>query len=211
MLAAAVATALLVFAQTYEQFLVAALGAGLAGGVVCRGRRLCVAVLSAEQARARALGIFGVGNVGAAVTKFVAPFVMVALGWQAVALAWAAALAIMAVVFWFSSEDDPVLVKRRREGAPQRSLAAEFALLRDIRVWRFGLYYFFSFGAFVALTLLAAALSDRRVQFRHQDGRHGGCRLLDPASIFRAYGGTLSDKVGARDRDVLDTWRLGRS
>ncbi len=38
-------------------------------------------------------------NVGAAVTKFVAPFVLVAFGWQMVAVVWAAALVVMAVVF----------------------------------------------------------------------------------------------------------------
>ena len=72
-----------------------------------------------------ALGIFGVGNVGAAVTKFVAPFVLLAWGWQAVALIWAAALAVMAVVFWFTTDDDPVIRERRSTGAaPQRSFLA---------------------------------------------------------------------------------------
>lgn len=207
MLAAAVATALLVFAQTYEQFLVAALGVGLAGGSFAVG----VAYVSRfypQSKQGTALGIFGVGNVGAAVTKFVAPFVMVAFGWQAVALAWAAALAIMAVVFWFSSEDDPVLVKRRKEGAPQRSLAAEFAPLRDVRVWRFGLYYFFSFGAFVALTLWLPRYLIGVYSFDIKTAGMVAAAYSIPASIFRAYGGTLSDKVGAR---TVMYWTLGVS
>ena len=77
---AAVATSLLVFAQTYEQFLLAALGVGLAGGSFAVG----VAYVSRfypQNKQGTALGIFGVGNVGAAVTKFLAPFVMVAFGW----------------------------------------------------------------------------------------------------------------------------------
>ena len=36
------------------------------------------------------------GNALIAVTKFVAPFVLVAFGWQMVAVVWASALAIMA-------------------------------------------------------------------------------------------------------------------
>ncbi|MEO7223328.1 MAG: MFS transporter, partial [Devosia sp.] len=197
MLAAAVATALLVFAQTYEQFLLAALGVGLAGGSFAVG----VAYVSRfypQNKQGTALGIFGVGNVGAAVTKFVAPFVMVAFGWQAVALAWAAVLAIMAVIFWFSTEDDPVLVKRRKEGAPQRSLAVEFAPLRDLRVWRFGLYYFFSFGAFVALTLWLPRYLIGVYGFDIKTAGMVAAAYSIPASIFRAYGGTLADKVGAR-------------
>ena len=75
MLAAAAATFLLSFAQTYPQFLLAALGVGIAGGSFAVG----VAYVSRFYPAGRqgtALGIFGVGNVGAAVTKFAAPFLM---------------------------------------------------------------------------------------------------------------------------------------
>ncbi|HEY9012616.1 MAG TPA: nitrate/nitrite transporter [Devosia sp.] len=207
MLAAAVATSLLVFAQTYEQFLLAALGVGLAGGSFAVG----VAYVSRFYPQSRqgtALGIFGVGNVGAAVTKFLAPFVMVAFGWQAVALAWAGTLAVMAVVFWFTTEDDPVLVKRRQEGAAPRRLAAEFEPLRDVRVWRFGLYYFFSFGAFVALTLWLPRYLIGVYGFDIATAGMVAAAYSIPASIFRAYGGALSDKVGAR---TVMYWTFGVS
>jgi NNP family nitrate/nitrite transporter-like MFS transporter len=207
MLAAAIATALLVFAQTYEQFLVAALGVGLAGGSFAVG----VAYVSRfypQKQQGTALGIFGAGNVGASVTKFVAPFVMVAFGWQAVALSWAAVLAVMAVVFWFITEDDPVLIKRRQEGAPQRSLAAEFAPLKDIRVWRFGLYYFFAFGAFVALTLWLPRYLIGVYGFDIKTAGMVAAAYSIPASLFRAYGGSLSDKVGAR---TVMYWTFGVS
>ena len=69
-----------------------------------------------KEKQGTALGIFGAGNVGAAVTKFFAPFVMVAYGWQMVAQVWAAGIAIMAVVFWFTTTDDPVLRARRARG-----------------------------------------------------------------------------------------------
>src|SRR5689334_6866139 len=145
MLAAAIATALLALAQSYEQLLIAALGVGIAGGSFAVG----VAYVSRFFPAARqgtALGIFGVGNIGASVTKFVAPSVLIAWGWQSVALIWAAVLAVMAVIFWVLSEDDPVLKQRRITGTPARSFIAEFAPLKDLRVWRFGLYYFFAFG-----------------------------------------------------------------
>jgi NNP family nitrate/nitrite transporter-like MFS transporter len=207
MLAAAIATSLLVFAQTYEQFLIAALGVGLAGGSFAVG----VAYVSRfypQKQQGTALGIFGAGNVGASVTKFVAPFVMVAFGWQAVALSWAAVLAVMAVVFWLTTEDDPVLVKRRQEGAPQRSLAAEFAPLKDIRVWRFGLYYFFAFGAFVALTLWLPRYLIGVYGFDIKTAGMVAAAYSIPASLFRAYGGSLSDKVGAR---TVMYWTFGVS
>ena len=81
MLAAAVATFLLVYAHTYVQFLIAALGVGVAGGSFAVGIAYVSRWYSAEK-QGTALGIFGAGNVGAAVTKFCAPFVLVAYGWQ---------------------------------------------------------------------------------------------------------------------------------
>jgi MFS transporter, NNP family, nitrate/nitrite transporter len=198
MLAAALATFLLAFATTYPQMLIAALGVGLAGGSFAVG----VAYVSRFYPAARqgtALGIFGVGNVGAAVTKFAAPFLLLAWGWQSVALIWAAALAIMAVVFWLTTEDDPVIRERRISGAKApRSFLAEFAPLKDIRVWRFALYYFFAFGAFVALALWLPRYLIGVYGFDIATAGMIGAAYSIPASIFRAYGGVLSDRIGAR-------------
>jgi NNP family nitrate/nitrite transporter-like MFS transporter len=84
MLCAAVATWLLSYAYDFTTFLLAALGVGIAGGSFSVG----VAYVSKwfpKEKQGTALGIFGAGNVGSAVTKFLAPVVMVTLGWHAVA------------------------------------------------------------------------------------------------------------------------------
>src|SRR5262245_11453815 len=138
MIAAAVATWLLTYAYDYPTFLLAALGVGIAGGSFAVG----IAYVSRWYEASRqgtALGIFGAGNVGAAVTKFLAPFVMVAWGWKSVAEIWAAALVVMAVVFWFTTTDDPQLAERRRAGIKPEPLSAMMAPLRNIQVWRFSL------------------------------------------------------------------------
>ena len=198
MLAAAVATFLLAFAETYTQMLVAALGVGLAGGSFAVGVAYVSRFYPAHR-QGTALGIFGVGNVGAAVTKFLAPFALLAWGWQSVALIWAAALAVMAVVFWFTTEDDPLLRQRHLTGAaPARSFLAEFEPLSDIRVWRFALYYFFAFGAFVALALWLPRYLIGVYGFDIATAGMIGAAYSIPASIFRAYGGVLSDRIGAR-------------
>ena len=113
MLSAAVATWLLTFAYDYPTFLLAALGVGIAGGSFAVGIAYVSKWYPIEQ-QGTALGIFGAGNVGAAVTKFVAPFIMVAYGWKAVANVWALAIAVMAIVFWLATKDDPQLAARRK-------------------------------------------------------------------------------------------------
>ncbi len=197
MLSAAVMAALLTLAYDYPTFLLAALGVGIAGGSFSVGVAY-VAKWFPKEKQGTALGIFGAGNVGAAVTKFAAPVIMVAYGWKTVALIWAAALLVMAVIFFLFTKDDPDLARRRATGAKPEPLSAMMEPLKNIQVWRFSLYYFFVFGAFVALALWLP---------RYLIGVYGldivtagmvGAAYSIPASIFRAYGGHLSDKFGAR-------------
>ena len=204
MIAAAASTALLAFAQSYEQLLLAALGVGIAGGSFAVG----VAYVSrfyASNRQGTALGIFGVGNVGSSVTKFLAPFVMLSWGWQSVALIWAGVLALTALIFWCTAPEDPAPA---RSQARARSWSEEFGPLKDIRVWRFALYYFFAFGAFVALTLWLPRYLIGVYGFDIAAAGMVAALYSIPASIFRAFGGTLSDKVGAR---AVLYWTFGIS
>ncbi|WP_417433144.1 nitrate/nitrite transporter [Hoeflea sp.] len=197
MLLTAAATWMLTWASSYTMYLVAALGIGLAGGSFIIG----VAYVSRWYGAGKqgtALGIFGAGNVGAAVTKFIAPFVMVAYGWHGVAHVWAAGLALVAILFYVFAKDDPELVARRKSGAKPPSLAQQFAPLKNLQVWRFSLYYFYVFGAFVALALW---MPHYLVDVYHLDIRTAGMSAAAfslSASLFRAYGGHLSDRFGAR-------------
>ena len=197
MIITAVCVWLLTSVRTYEIFLVAALGLGLAGGSFIVG----VAYVSQWFDKAHqgtALGIFGAGNVGAAVTNFAAPFLVVALGWEGTARVYAIVLAITAVLFYLLSKDDPAQADRKRTGAKAVSAAEQLAPLKNIQVWRFATYYFFVFGAFVALASFLP---------RYYVGAYGlelttagvfaGLYSL-PGSVFRALGGWMSDKWGAR-------------
>lgn len=194
---AAAATFLLSYAETYAQFLVAALGVGMAGGAFAVG----VAYVSKFYPAGRqgtALGVFGAGNVGAAVTKFAAPFVMLALGWEAVAQIWAGALLGVAVLFFLLTRDEPQLIARRRTGEKPVAAWLQLTPLKDLRVWRFALYYFFVFGGFVALALWLP---------HYLTGAYGvgigvagmlAAAYSIPGSLFRVFGGWLSDRIGAR-------------
>ena len=197
MLASAASTFLLSYAQTFPMMLLAALGVGLAGG----GFAVGVAYVSKwypQEKQGTALGIFGMGNVGAAVTKFAAPFIMVSMGWAAVAQIWAAALAGIAVIFFLFSKDDPEFAARKLSGAKPKSLREQLEPLKNQQIWRFSLYYFFVFGAFVALALW---LPRYLMGVYGVDVKTAGMLAATfslSASLFRAYGGVLSDKYGAR-------------
>lgn len=199
MLLTACAVWLLTLVSTYEMFLVAALGVGLAGGSFAVGITY-VSKWFPVKRQGTALGIFGMGNVGAAVTNFGAPFLLIAVGgaWQGVAQIYAIVLLVTAVLFFILSRNDPDLADRRKRGARHVPFLKQLEPLRNQQVWRFALYYFFVFGAFVALALWLP---------RYYIGAYGldlgtagilAALYALPGSIFRALGGWLSDVIGAR-------------
>jgi len=203
----AAATWMLTWASTYPEYLIAALGIGLAGGSFIIG----VAYVSrwyGSGMQGTALGIFGAGNVGAAVTAFVGPFVMVAYGWQGLAHTWSVGLAIMGVIFFFLAKDDPELVARRKSGQKAPTLAEQFAPLKNLQVWRFSLYYFFVFGGFVAIALWTPHYLVNVYHVNILTAGMAAAAFGLSASVFRAYGGHLSDRFGARS---VMYWSLGFS
>ncbi len=196
MLTTAIAAFLLTMANSYEMYLLGALGLGLAGGSFAVG----VAYVSSwypNNKQGTALGIFGVGNVGAAVTNFGAPILLIAMGgeWRQVVLVYAGILTITAILFFLFSKTEPAHRDQQRK---ENSFKEQLKPLKKLIVWRFSLYYFFVFGAYVALALWLP---------RYYIGAYGlelvtagllAAVFALPGSVFRAYGGWLSDKVGAR-------------
>lgn len=198
MLLTAVSVWLLTLVHSYEVFLLAALGLGLAGGSFIVGISY-VSRWFEPSKQGTALGIFGAGNVGAAVTNFAAPFLVIAFGWEGTAKIYAIVLAATAVLFYILAKPDAAHAKRRASIPKTQTLAAQLTPLKNVQVWRFSAYYFFVFGAFVALASFLP---------RYYVGAHGlelttagilaGLFSL-PGSVFRALGGWMSDKWGARN------------
>ena len=115
MILVAIATYGLVFANQLWHHLVIGLCVGLAGGSFAIGIAYTSAGFQKER-QGTALDIFGAGNAGAALNIFVAPLIVVAIGWRAVPEIYPVAMLIMAVIFWFLTYPDPQLERRRREG-----------------------------------------------------------------------------------------------
>lgn len=197
MLLVAIPTYALSFADQYWQYLVIGLFVGLAGGSFAIG----IAYTSAwfdEKRQGTAMGIFGAGNAGAAITNLVAPTIVVAYGWQMVPKVYSIAMVIMAIIFWLFTFTDPAHQKDSDSKVSQRKLSDQLKPLRQIRVWRFGLYYYFVFGGFVALALWLP---------RYYVGEYGvdlktaafiTMIFTFPSGVIRALGGWMSDRFGAR-------------
>ena len=184
---------LLSLATSYHLIIVAALGVGLAGGSFIVGVSYTSAWFKSDR-QGMALGIFGAGNVGSAVTNFGAPFLLLMFGWQQTAQIYAIVLAFAGVAFIAFAKPEPAISEGRQAVPFKKQLAP----LAELRVWRFSLYYFFVFGAFVALALW---LPHYLMEVYDLGVAAAGVLTVLytlPGSLFRIAGGWMSDKYGAR-------------
>ncbi|MFP5411990.1 MAG: MFS transporter [Gammaproteobacteria bacterium] len=182
---------LISYATQYWHFLVLGLFVGLAGGSFSVGTPY-VARWFPKNRQGFAMGVFGAGNSGAALNKFVAPALLVAFGWAVVPQVYAIALAITVVVFWMFSRSDPAhLVKG---GA---TFKQQLAMLKDPRVLKYCQYYSIVFGGYVALSLWMVQyyVNEYGLDIRVA-ALLAACFSL-PGGVLRAIGGWLSDKHGA--------------
>ena len=194
MILVAIPTYGLAFADQYWQYLVIGLFVGLAGGSFAIGIAYTSAWFPKEK-QGTAMGIFGAGNAGAAVTNLVAPLIIVALGWRAVPEIYSVAMLVMAVVFWFFTYPDPKLEERRRtRNFP--TLADQLEPLVETRVWRFGLAYYFVFGGFVALALWLPQYYVAEYGLDLQTAALITMIFTLPSGVIRAAGGWVSDRYG---------------
>ncbi len=209
LLLAAIPMFLVGYCQTYWHFFFAGLGFGFCGTGFAVGIAY-TSVWFPSRLQGTALGIFGAGNAGAALTTLVAPSVLNWLtnggesvdGWRELPKMYAALLAGTGVLFLLTTKT------RLPPGSATKTLIQRLAPLKNIRVWRFGLYYFFVFGGFVALaqwlvpyyvnayatTVATAGLLTAVFSF--------------PSGVIRALGGWMSDVWGARR---VMYWVLGSS
>lgn len=156
----------------------------------------------------RALGIFGMGNAGAALTTFLAPSLLNYFsstdpenGWKMLPITYGITLLIIGFLFIF-------FTKEKLIQSEAKELKKILLPLKSARVWRFGIYYFLVFGCFVAYSQW---LLPNFMNVYHTTLVMGGLfatMFSLPSGVIRAFGGYLSDKFGARK---VMYWVLGTS
>lgn len=178
-------------ATEYWQFLVLGLFVGLAGGSFSVGIAY-VAKWFEKSSQGLAMGIFGAGNAGSALTKFLAPAIIAAASWQMVPKIYSAIMFVTALLFWFFSYDD-----KSHRTPSSVSFAEQLKTLRDPRVWRYCQYYSIVFGGYVALALWMTKYYVQEYGFSLQSAALLAACFSLPGGVLRAIGGWMSDRWGA--------------
>jgi NNP family nitrate/nitrite transporter-like MFS transporter len=191
MLSTVVPIYLISLATEFWHFLVLGLFVGAAGGSFSVGIAY-VAKWFSRSNQGLAMGIFGAGNAGAALTKLIAPSIVVAFSWQMVPTIYALIMLITAILFWFTSFTDET-----HKIASHVTFRDQIRVLKDPRVWRYCQYYSFVFGGYVALALWMTKYYIGEYGFDLQTAALLAACFSLPGGILRALGGWFSDKYGA--------------
>ncbi|MBM3951005.1 MAG: NarK/NasA family nitrate transporter [Rhodospirillales bacterium] len=180
-------------ASAYWHYLALSLFVGAVGGSFAVGIAYCAHWFERRR-QGLAMGIFGVGNVGAAVTKFVAPSLVVAFGWQMVPQVYAAALLVMAALFWMTTYTDP----SHSAGETRKvTLRAQLAVLKEPNIWKYCQFYSIVFGGYVALSLWMTKHYISEYGFDIRVAALLAAAFSLPGGVLRALGGWISDQYGA--------------
>lgn len=182
---------LLQYATSYWQFLALGLWMGLIGGSFSVGTPYVAKWFDREH-QGFAMGIFGAGNAGSALNKFIAPALILSFGWAMVPTVYTLILLGSAIIFWFTTYSDPAHLV-----SSSVKLKDQLRLIKDPAVLRYSQYYSVVFGGYVGLALW---MVNYYVQEYGFDLKHAAflaaCFSL-PGGVLRALGGWLSDKYGA--------------
>lgn len=179
----------------FWQFLVTGLFVGIAGGSFTVGIAYCARWFPKNR-QGLAMGIFGAGNTGAAVTKLVAPLLVVAYGWTMVPQVYAVLMLVTAILFWFFTFSDPA-----HKVGNAVSMREQLTVLKDPRVWKYSQYYSIVFGGYVALALWMTKYVATQ-SWSHLKNPAAPSALtyawIGPfvGALIRPVGGWISDKVG---------------
>jgi MFS transporter, NNP family, nitrate/nitrite transporter len=199
---------LLSTANSFSSFAMCSFGFGLTGVSFAIGIAN-TSVWYPKHRQGTALGIFGAGNAGAAITTFFAPTMLKWLtddganieGWRKLPMIYSGALIIMGILFFLFTEN-------KKPVASNKNMRQILSPLKNIRVWRFGMYYFLVFGCFVAFSQWLVPYFVNVYYLPLVTAGIFAALFSLPSGLIRAAGGWMSDIYGARK---IMYWVLGSS
>ncbi|OGI13833.1 MAG: hypothetical protein A3I68_01980 [Candidatus Melainabacteria bacterium RIFCSPLOWO2_02_FULL_35_15] len=180
---------MLSFADSYSDFALWGLLLGMAGTSFSVGIAFASKWFPPKD-QGLALGIFGMGNIGQSVALFMIPTLAAILTWQRSYQLFALVALVWGVIFLLFARDAEVKAK-------PKSFGEMFKILYEQPLsWLLGLFYFVTFGGFVALSIGLPKLLQEIFHLTAQDAGFRVAGFVALATLVRPLGGFLGDKVG---------------
>ncbi|PYT41724.1 MAG: MFS transporter, partial [Acidobacteria bacterium] len=189
MVVVAVPACLVPLVPSYRILLYVAFFLGMAGSSFAVGVGFVSRWFPPEK-QGGALGIYGLGNIGQSAAVFVGPVLAVVVGWQNIFRGMAALLVIWGIAFFLLARNSPKTVRPSGLGAMLQLLS------RERLSWVLSLFYFLTFGGFVAFSIYLPVLLKDQFGLRPADAGFRTAGFVVLATLARPLGGWLSDKIG---------------
>jgi MFS transporter, NNP family, nitrate/nitrite transporter len=179
----------LAFATSYPALLLGGLLLGLGGASFAVGVPFVNAWFPPER-RGVALGVYGIGNIGTAISGFVTPRVASSLGRTWAFLIVAVALAAVGLAFLILGRDAPNRPRATEPFMTRFRAAARLPIARDLAV-----IYAITFGGFVAFGVYLPTFLKTVYGLETTDAATRAAGFVVLATLARPVGGWLADRV----------------
>lgn len=132
-------------------------------------------------------GIYGLGNLGTAVSTFAAPIAATQLGWSMTVKLYLIVLLLFAALNFLWGD--------RKEPKVKTPLAAQIkSVYKNEKLWLFSLLYFITFGSFVAFTVYLPNFLVTNFSLDKVDAGMRTAGFIALATFMRPVGGWLADR-----------------
>tara|TARA_R110002050_G_scaffold282028_2_gene429791 strand:+ start:1292 stop:2563 length:1272 start_codon:yes stop_codon:yes gene_type:complete len=189
------------YVETFIEYILLGFILGLSGVSFTIGIRYVTDWFDSKR-QGFALGVFGAGNTGAAITLVLVPFIVDAYGWQDIGPIYGIGMLAMAIIFKIFAPEVNLYIQKKKN----TELAFHLAPIKDLQVWRFGLYYYFVFGSFLALILWLPQYYMEAYELSLKQALALTLLFVSTSSMIRAVGGWFADRFGARTVNWSAFW-----
>lgn len=135
-------------------------------------------------------GIYGAGNIGTALTSFLAPLLANSFGWRLTIQFYIILLVLMALL--------NILLGDRKEKKVNVPLTEQVkGVYNNPKLWLLSLFYFITFGSFVAFTIYLPNFLVNHFGLEKVDAGFRTAGFIALATFLRPIGGWLGDKFNS--------------
>lgn len=135
-------------------------------------------------------GIYGMGNIGTAISSFLAPPIAGITGWQSTVRGYLIVIVLFAIFMFLLGDSKEPKIK-----VP---LVKQYKILiKDLRLYYLSLWYFITFGSFVAFGLFLPNFLVQNFGINEVDAGIRAGVFIALATFLRPLGGVLGDKFNA--------------
>ena len=132
-------------------------------------------------------GIYAVGNLGTALTTFTAPMIAGSIGWERTVQLFILLLLVFAALIFIFGD--------KKEVTAKKSMAEQIkGVYKNTTLWFLCLFYFTTFGAFVAFTMFLPSFLVDNFGLEAVDAGIRTAIFIAIATLLRPIGGLLADK-----------------